>query len=99
MNATVWIGAAAAIASTASFTPQAWKIIKTAQTKDISTGMYLITVTAFALWTLYGVLLRQWPLVASNVICLGLAGFILVMKLLPQRQKRRVGRSIQKGVG
>lgn len=44
-----WLGAAAAIASTVSFTPQAWKIIQTAETKDISTGMYVITVTAFLL--------------------------------------------------
>ena len=93
-----WLGTAAAIASTVSFTPQAWKIIQTAETKDISAGMYVITVTAFALWAIYGVILRQWPLVASNVICFGLSGFILVMKLLPRSQKRWVGRSIKKSV-
>ena len=93
-----WLGTAAAIASTASFTPQAWKIIQTAETKDISAGMYVITVMAFALWAIYGAILHQWPLVASNVICFGLSGFILVMKLLPQSQKRRVGRSIRKSV-
>lgn len=91
-----WIGTAAAIASTVSFTPQAWKIIKTAETKDISTGMYLITVTAFALWAVYGVILNQWPLVASNVICFFLSGFILLMKILPRSQKRQVSRSIEK---
>jgi MtN3 and saliva related transmembrane protein len=91
-----WIGTAAAIASTVSFTPQAWKIIKTAETKDISAGMYLITVTAFALWTAYGVILDQWPLVASNAICFFLAGFILLMKILPRSQKQRVSRSIDK---
>jgi len=58
----------------------------------------MITVTAFALWAIYGVILRQWPLVVSNVICFGLSGFILVMKLLPRSQKRRVGRSIKKSV-
>jgi MtN3 and saliva related transmembrane protein len=93
-----WLGAAAAIASTVSFTPQAWKIIQTAETKDISTGMYVITVTAFLLWAIYGAILGQWPLVASNVICFGLSGFILTMKLLPRSQKRRVGRSIKKSV-
>lgn len=93
-----WLGTAAAIASTISFTPQAWKIIQTGETKDISTGMYVITVMAFALWAGYGVILRQWPLVASNVICFGLSGFILVMKLLPRSQKRRVGRSIKKSI-
>lgn len=93
-----WIGTAAAIASTVSFTPQAWKIIQTGETKDISAGMYVITVTAFALWAVYGVMLRQWPLVASNVICLGLSGFILMMKVLPVPRKRRVTRSIKKSL-
>lgn len=93
------IGTAAALASTISFTPQAWKIIKTAETKDISAGMYLITVTAFALWTVYGVILAQWPLVASNVICFFLSGFILMMKILPRSQKQRVSRSIEKRLG
>ena len=93
-----WVGTAAAIASTVSFTPQAWKIIQTGKTKDISAGMYAITVTAFALWAVYGVILRQWPLVASNVICLGLSGFILLMKLLPVPKKHRVTRSIKKSL-
>ena len=92
----VWIGTCAAIASTISFTPQAWKIIKTAETKNISAGMYCITVVAFALWATYGVMLRQWPLVTSNVICLVLSGFILIMKLLPSSKKRRVSISIKK---
>ena len=93
-----WIGTAAAIASTVSFTPQAWKIIQTGETKDISAGMYVITVAAFALWAVYGVMLRQWPLVASNVICLGLSGFILMMKVLPVPRTRRVARSIKKSL-
>ena len=43
-TSTLIIGALAAIASTGSFAPQAWKIIKTRETKDISTGMYGLTV-------------------------------------------------------
>jgi guanylate kinase len=61
-----WIGALAALASTASFAPQALKIIRTRQTKDISTGMYLLTVSAFAAWTLYGAMLGRWPLIARQ---------------------------------
>lgn len=73
----------AAICSTVSFAPQAVKIIRTHNTRDISLWMYLLTVSAFALWTAYGAMTAQWALVASNSICLGLSGFILVMKLLP----------------
>ena len=83
-------GALAAIASTASFAPQAWKIIKTRETKNLSTIMYGLTVLGFALWSAYGVMLGHWPLIASNSICFVLATFILVMKVLPASGKRAV---------
>ncbi len=84
------IGSLATVASTASFTPQAWKIIKSRSTKDISTGMYMLTVSGFLLWTTYGVVLGQWPLIITNSICLMLSAFILVMKLLPRPEKEKV---------
>jgi MtN3 and saliva related transmembrane protein len=88
------LGTAAALCSTISFTPQAWKIIKTRDTKDLSAGMYLLTVSAFALWAVYGTLQRQWPLVASNSLCFALSAFILLMKVLPQREKEAVADAI-----
>ena len=45
-----------------------------------------------ALWLAYGVLLGQWPLIATNSICLGLAAFIRVMKILPASGQPRRGR-------
>jgi MtN3 and saliva related transmembrane protein len=90
MPLTAVIGTFAALCSTVSFTPQAWKIIRTRETKDISTGMYALTVTAFAAWVAYGVLLMQWPLIASNTICFALSAFILAMKLLPRRGRDAV---------
>ena len=89
------IGTLAALCSTVSFMPQAWKIIQTRETKDSSTGMYLLTVIGFATWTTYGVLLAQWPLIVANGICFGLSGFILTMKLLPRRDKNAVADRIE----
>ncbi|MBV9045124.1 MAG: SemiSWEET transporter [Alphaproteobacteria bacterium] len=88
------IGTIAAICSTVSFAPQAWQVIKTRKTKDISAAMYAFTVTGFLAWTTYGVLLEQWPLIVANSICLALSGFILAMKLLPQRDKNKVADKI-----
>lgn len=84
------VGWLATAASTASFTPQAWKIIRTRSTADISAGMYVLTVTGFSLWATYGLLLGSWPLIATNGICLSLSAFILVMKLLPRRKREMV---------
>lgn len=88
------IGVGAGICSTMSFTPQAWQIIRSRHTRDISTAMYAITVTGFGLWTVYGVALGKWPLVVANGICVVMAGFILLMKLLPQRAKNAVADEI-----
>jgi MtN3 and saliva related transmembrane protein len=52
--------------------------------------MYVVTVIGFTLWTIYGVLLMQWPLIVTNGLCLALSAFILAMKLLPQREKDMV---------
>jgi MtN3 and saliva related transmembrane protein len=90
MDTATLVGSLAAVASTFSFTPQAWKIIKSRKTDDISAGMYSLTVTGFMLWTIYGILLMQWPLIITNSICLALAAFILTMKLLPRRKKNKV---------
>jgi MtN3 and saliva related transmembrane protein len=90
MTVVTILGYLAAIASMTSFVPQAWKIIRSRETKDISAGMYLLTVSAFALWLAYGMLQRQWPLVVSNGVCFALSAFILAMTLLPKRQKEEV---------
>jgi MtN3 and saliva related transmembrane protein len=97
-TSTLIIGVLAAISSTGSFAPQAWKIIKTRETKDISTGMYSLTVAGFALWLAYGVMLGQWPLIATNGICLALAAFILVMKILPASGKHAVADTLDPSV-
>jgi len=90
METATLVGSLAAVASTVSFTPQAWKIIKSRDTSSISAGMYMLTVTGFILWTAYGVLLMQWPIIVTNSLCLVLAAFILTMKLLPKRKKNKV---------
>jgi MtN3 and saliva related transmembrane protein len=87
MDWTTLAGALAAICSTVSFIPQAWRILRTRDTSSISPAMYSLTVLGFALWTAYGIGLGQWPLIATNAICFLLAGFILIMTLVPQRTK------------
>ena len=84
------VGALAALCSTTSFAPQAWKIIKSRDTSGISSRMYMVTVVGFALWLAYGIMKGEWPLIVTNGICLVLSGFILIMKLLPKPKKDAV---------
>jgi MtN3 and saliva related transmembrane protein len=84
------IGTCAAIASISSFAPQAWRIIKTRETDDLSLPTWIFTVVGFVLWSAYGVLLGSIPLAVENVVCFSFAAFILVMKVLPQRHVHRI---------
>lgn len=88
------VGVCAAIASVSSFAPQAWKILRTRETKDLSLPMWILEVGAFALWTGYGVLLATWPIIVPNGLCLILSAFILTMKLLPRRKRDAVADAI-----
>ncbi len=81
------VGSAAALCSMVSFGPQAWRIIRTRDTAAISAVTYSVTVCGFVLWVCYGLLLGQWPIIVTNSVCFLLAGFILVMKLLPRRKR------------
>lgn len=73
-------GTAAGLCSMASFAPQICKILRERDASAVSLRMYLITVTGFVLWTVYGVLLGSWPVWVSNSVNLILAGTILALK-------------------
>jgi MtN3 and saliva related transmembrane protein len=75
------IGYAAAFLTTASFIPQAWLTFKTKDVSGISVGMYSAFTLGIALWLVYGLMLRAWPIVIANVITLALASAILAMRL------------------
>jgi len=94
MNWIAVAGTLAALCSTISFMPQAWRIVRTRDTQAISPLAYSFTVTGFALWTAYGLGLAEWPLIATNSICFVLSAFILVMTLLPRSKKDAVAESI-----
>ena len=75
------VGVAAALCSMGSFLPQVVKILREKDAASVSVRMYMVTVTGFALWSAYGVLLKSWPLAGSNLVSLILSGLILILKL------------------
>jgi len=75
------IGYAAAVCTTIAFLPQLLKAWQTRSTADISLVMFLVLVTGIVLWLTYGVLIRDFPLIAANAVTLLLAGAILALKL------------------
>lgn len=81
------VGSLAAFLTTASFLPQAWLSFKTRDVSGVSLGMYSVFTVGVALWLVYGLLLRAWPIVIANAITLALALAILTMKLVYGRRE------------
>lgn len=74
------VGVGAALCSMGSFVPQIVKIVREREADGISLRMYAVTVTGFSLWIGYGLLIRSWPVVGSNLVCLLLSAAILLLK-------------------
>ena len=81
MTITSLMGALAALASMTALIPQARKIHKLGHAHDISGATFAILSASYVLWMAYGVLLVDWPIIITNVVCLGLGVFILKVKL------------------
>lgn len=62
------LGLIAATCTTISFLPQAIKTIKTKHTKDLSLGMYFVLTAGIFLWLIYGILLKNLPMILANGI-------------------------------
>jgi MtN3 and saliva related transmembrane protein len=75
------IGLAAATCTTLAFLPQAIKVIRTKQTQDLSLVMYSVFTMGVFLWLVYGILVRDVPLIIANTVTLILAAIILIMKI------------------
>ncbi|MCM3116003.1 SemiSWEET transporter [Neobacillus sp. MER 74] len=74
-------GYAAAILTTLSFLPQAIKTIKEKNTEGISLVMYSLFTSGVFLWLVYGLFVKDIPIIVANSITLILAVTILVLKI------------------
>ena len=78
---TTLIGLIAAICTTCSFLPQVIKILRSKRTKDVSLLMYAILTTGLFLWLVYGLILKDFPLILANSISLTLSLCVLLLKI------------------
>jgi|TARA_A100001011_G_C13950961_1_gene691230 MtN3 and saliva related transmembrane protein len=62
------IGFIAAVCTTFAFLPQAIKVWKTKQTKDLSLRMYTIMFIGICLWFVYGLRINSLSIVLANIV-------------------------------
>lgn len=91
-SAVTLLGYAAATLTTVSFFPQALKTLRGADVSGLSLRTYGLLTLGIAAWALYGLLLRDGPLIAANLITLVPASVVLrqrlQLELLRRRQRR-----------
>ncbi|WP_179008551.1 SemiSWEET family sugar transporter [Winogradskyella forsetii] len=68
MNIEGIIGTAAGVFTTIAVLPQIYKAITTKKVKDVSPYMFVILCVGVGLWTVYGILKNDWPIIITNGI-------------------------------
>ncbi len=81
MEYVIYLGFLAGILTTIAFLPQVIKSWKTRKTEDISIVMFLILCLGIFLWIIYGLLIKDFPIILANLITFILAFIILFFKL------------------
>jgi MtN3 and saliva related transmembrane protein len=81
MTITTLIGLIAAFCTTIAFVPQVVRTWKSRSTKDISLGTFVFYAIGIFTWLVYGVLIGDLPLIASNGVTFVLSVIMLGFKL------------------
>lgn len=76
-----YVGYVAACLTTTSFLPQVLTALKSPDLSSISLLMYVMFVSGICCWLIYGVLLEDGPLIAANLVTLGLSAAVLYLKI------------------
>ena len=75
------VGFAAAFCTTFALVPQVVKAWKSRSTSDVSLGWIAVLAVGTFLWFVYGLMMRDAPLIAANGVSLVLSLTILALKL------------------
>ena len=81
------IGLSAAVMGGISLFPQVLKVVRTKSTKDISREMFLLFPGSIFLWLIYGIVLKDLPIIIANFFGFIQAIIILFFKIKNQIKK------------
>jgi MtN3 and saliva related transmembrane protein len=80
MDTITIVGLIAEAFTTVALLPQLIKVWKTKSTKDISAGMFTLFYIGVFLWFVYGVYLKDIPIILANSLAFIQALIILIFK-------------------
>jgi len=74
------LGLLAGSLTTFSFLPQLVRVYRRKSAEDLSYGYLAVFALGISLWLIYGLLLRDIPIILANIVTLSLVISLMVMK-------------------
>jgi MtN3 and saliva related transmembrane protein len=76
-----YLGYVAGSLTVLAFLPQVIRTWQSRQTRDLSLGMFGFLITASTLWIIYGAVIGDWSVIATNIGMVALNAAIAAAKL------------------
>jgi len=76
------IGLIAGVLTAASMLPQLIKTIRTKEVEELSIYIFILLLAGTALWTYYGVLKKDLPLITTNAFSFVINAAMITLKIL-----------------
>jgi len=80
MDFTQIVGIVAGILTAFSMLPQLLKILKEKKAENVSVWMPIVLILGLVLWTVYGVLKKDWPIIATNSFSISLNAVLMFFR-------------------
>lgn len=74
-----FIGIIAGICTSTAVIAQIYKSLKTKTVKDVSPIMFTVLVIGIGLWVVYGIIIKDFPIIVTNSLALLLHLFMCVL--------------------
>ena len=82
------VGVAAGVCTAVSLLPQIIKIVKEKKAQDISLFYLLVLLGGLGLWTYYGFLKKDLPIIATNIFSMVLNIAMIALDLIYKPKKK-----------
>ena len=80
------IGIVAGLLTSVSMVPQLIKVIKEKDVSNLSPFMVFILLTGVSMWVVYGMLLKDWPIIVFNAFSVLVNAILLSCYFLFRKQ-------------
>ena len=84
-----YLGILAGILTSCSFFPQAYKVIKTKRTQDISIPMYTLCTLGVLIWIIYGIMIKDIAVLFTNFVTFVPTLIILILTVRNHLEEKR----------